>query len=102
MTGRKIELPDIAVIYAFRYCLGRMSCAVSDGVEIVRAAWPKLDANLRNVIERDLREAKKRDDDARADGRVSEFMPLGMTCDRDSWLWLLDWIEKQKKEEAKR
>lgn len=86
---------DLMVVAAFRYCLGRTSYIVSDGADMVRAVWPTLEPNTRNLIRRELTEAEISDDNAR-DGGDTDYRPLGMDCDRDIWLELKAWIEKQK------
>ena len=85
---------DMMVICAFRYCLGRRTYVVSECVAWLIRAWDKLDAKARVVIERDLLEEIKRDDDARAEG--GEWHPLGMDCDRADWLRLRDFIVDSK------
>ena len=57
---------DMMAICAFRYCLGRRTYVVSECAAWLIRVWDKLDAKARAVIERDLLEEIKRDDDARA------------------------------------
>jgi hypothetical protein len=79
---------------AFRYCLGRQSYIVDDCATWLEDQWTSFEPNVRTVIERDLREAIQRDDDARANG--SDLRPLGMAMDRESWLRVLAMIEAHK------
>jgi hypothetical protein len=79
-------------IFAFRYCLGRMSTAVPTCVRWLRANWNKLDDHSRSVIQRDLEEAFKRDDEERVRAKALTpeegtrlWRPLGHDCDRAEW-----------------
>lgn len=49
---------------------------------------------MRAVIERDLREALKRDDEARKRG--DSYKPLGMDMDRAEWLRVLAMIDSSR------
>ena len=82
---------DLMAVAAFRYCLGRMTYIVSDCADWLIEQWPNIAENARKIIQRDLEEAFKRDDEARADGQ--DYKPLGHDCDRAQWekvrrLWL--------------
>ena len=66
---------DLMAVAAFRYSLGRMTYIVSDCAHWLCEQWPNIAENARKVIQRDLEEAFKRDDEARADGQY--FKPLG-------------------------
>ncbi|WP_299310690.1 hypothetical protein, partial [uncultured Halomonas sp.] len=46
-------------------------------------AWTTIPAHTRNIIQRDLTDAFKDDDEARAQGET--YRPLGMDCDRQAW-----------------
>ena len=91
MTAPNYGRDGLMAIAAFRYCLGRTSYIVGDCAEWLIEQWPSLPPNVRGVIERDLRDAIKRDDEARATGE--EYRPLGWDCDRVSWLRVMGAIE---------
>jgi hypothetical protein len=74
---------DIMVIAAFRYCVGRRTYMVGYGAEWLVRLWPTLAERARFVIQRDLEEDFRRDDQARAEG--AEYKPLGMDMDRREW-----------------
>ena len=74
---------DLMAVAAFRYSLGRMTYIVSDCAHWLCEQWPNIAENARKVIQRDLEEAFKRDDEARADGQ--DYKPLGHDCDRAQW-----------------
>ena len=74
---------DLMAVAAFRYCLGRMTYIVSDCACWLIEQWPNIAENARKVIQRDLEDAFKRDDEARADG--NDYKPLGHDCDRMQW-----------------
>lgn len=79
---------DEVAIWAFRYCLGRMTYVTSDCERWLCEAWPTLDEHAKSVIKRDLEEAFKRDDEMRRNrqpGDGSSWLPLGHDCDRKSW-----------------
>ena len=84
----------LMAIAAFRYCLGRQSYIVGDCEDWMIQQWPGFPPNVRQVIERDLREAIQRDDDAREHG--DQYKPLGMDMDRACWLRVLAMIEAHK------
>ena len=94
MSAQNYGRDSLMAIAAFRYCLGRQSYIVGDCCEWLTEQWPSLPSNVRAVIERDLREAIKRDDDARADGE--QYKPLGMDMDRKDWLRVLAVIDANK------
>lgn len=74
---------DLMAVAAFRYCCGRRSYIVADCADWIVDVWYELEPNARAVIQRDLEEEFRRDDDARVRGE--EFKPLGMDCDRAAW-----------------
>lgn len=88
----------LMAIAAFRYCLGRKTYIVGDCAEWLCEQWPSLPRNVQSVIERDLREAFARDDEARRNGDAVK--PLGWGCDRAEWMRVLDVIDAHKKEKA--
>jgi hypothetical protein len=54
---RMIETGESMVFWAFRYCLGRRSYAVSDCVENLLDAFPKLRRRDQLTIQKEIREA---------------------------------------------
>ena len=91
----------LMALAAFRYCLGRQTYIVSDCAHWLIDQWASLPPNTRAVIERDLREEFKRDDEARADMAGADpttwrHKPLGADCDRASWQAVLNVIDAHK------
>lgn len=78
------------LICALRYSLGRQTYASELTPKIIRAEWGNLFDSDREVIERDLTEAIRRD----AAGAYASS--LGAECDRKSWHDLAAWIARQK------
>ena len=73
----------LMAVAAFRYCLGRMTYIVGDCERWIFANWEHFPENVRKLIQREVEEEIKRDDEARADGR--DYKPLGHDCDRAAW-----------------
>mgnify|MGYP003441886102 FL=1 len=82
---------DLMAVAAVRYCLGRMSYIVGDCADWLCEQWPNIEPKMRIVIERDIREAVKRDTESREGGR--EHHPLGMDMDREQWMRMLAMID---------
>ena len=57
--AERIDVDPVVVLYALRYALPRASGALSDVAPAMKAAWPKMDAGLREAALRDVREALK-------------------------------------------
>ena len=77
---------DQAAVWAFRYCLGRMTYAVGSCAEWLIHIWPDLHENARSIIRRDLEEAFAEDDRDRAKlNGESGYKRLGMDMDRREW-----------------
>ena len=68
---------------AFRYCLGRMTYIVGDCERWIFANWENFPANVRALIQREVEEEIKRDDEVRERG--DHYKPLGWDCDRAAW-----------------
>ena len=83
-TAKDFGRADLMAMAAFRYCLGRSTYIVGDCADWLIAQWPNIDPQQRAVILRDLEEAFKRDDEARASGD-NRYLPLGMDMDRKEW-----------------
>ncbi|MEE9451174.1 MAG: hypothetical protein V3V61_00260 [Gammaproteobacteria bacterium] len=65
-------------IYAFRYTLGRMTCATNTLQDAIRAAWPELSKHDKKLIKEEIKEHKERA------GKI------GMDCDERGWMALLE------------
>ncbi len=75
--------PHSLLIAAQRYYQGRRTIAAANFAEELAKAWPTIPEHTRSVIKRDLTDAFKDDDKARARGETCR--PLGMDCDREAW-----------------
>lgn len=73
----------LMAVSAVRYCLGRRTYIVSDCQEWLCNIWDKLPEKAKAVIERDVEEAFKSDDEHRANGK--DYRALGHDCDRRCW-----------------
>ena len=73
----------LMAVSAFRYCLGRMTYIVGDCERWLFANWQDFPENVRRLIQREVEEEIKRDDEARARGAAHK--PLGHDCDRAAW-----------------
>lgn len=74
---------DLMAIAAVRYCLGRSNYIVGDCVDWLLEQRHAIEPPAMAIIERDIREALARDDEARRRG--DEYRPLGMDIDRAEW-----------------
>lgn len=82
-----------------RYAIGRMSYFPSWACEIITRHWDVLNEGTRECIRRDVEEAIQRDNDARERGE--EYKPLGMDCDRATWIRLAElWREPKPESEG--
>lgn len=73
----------LMVIAATRYCIGRMTYVVNDCADWLIKIWPMLSQKTTSIIQRDIEEAFKRDDEDRESGRL--YKALGNDCDRQDW-----------------
>lgn len=73
----------LMAVSAFRYCLGRMTYIVGDCERWLFANWQDFPENVRKLIQREVEEEFRRDDEARARGAAHK--PLGHDCDRAAW-----------------
>lgn len=74
----------LMAIAAFRYCLGRMTYIVGDCERWLFANWDQFPERVRTLVQREVEEEIKRDDEARERGE--EYKPLGWDCDRAAWV----------------
>ena len=74
---------DLMATAAVRYCLGRQSYIVGDCVDWLIEMRDAIRPTALRIIERDIREAMVKDDEARERG--SEHLPLGADIDRREW-----------------
>lgn len=73
----------LMALAAFRYCLGRMTYIVGDCERWVFANWEHYPPNIRKLIQSEVEDEIKRDDEARERG--DDYKPLGHDCDRAAW-----------------
>ena len=91
MTERDSEI----VFYAFRYCLGRMTYAVSDFCSYATAHIRKIGSHELELMDKEITEA---DDADKADATTTRYCSrLGWDCDRADWLRLRETIRKELK-----
>ena len=83
MNDKLYGRSNLMIIAAVRYCLGRQSYIVGDCCDWIIANWQDWSERTRNLIQSDIEEEFKRDDESREEGR--EFHPLGMDMDRAEW-----------------
>lgn len=69
---------DLMVVAAFRYCLGRRTYIVGVCADWLIAQWPNFSDSTKDLIQRELEEAFKRD-------ATNEYKPLGDDCDHAEW-----------------
>ena len=80
-------------IQSLRYCMGRMTYAVSDCIEFIRQHWQDLTPNTKRVIIRDLDvELESHEDDVKSG---KEYCRLGSAFDYQAWKNLREWINEQ-------
>ena len=70
-------------VAAVRYCLGRRTYIVSDCQEWLCEIWDELPEKAQTIIQRDVEEAFKRDDEDCAAGK--DYRALGDACDMLCW-----------------
>ena len=75
----------LMAVSAVRYCLGRRTYIVSDCQKWLCEIWDKLPEKAKDIIQRDVEEAFKRDDEDRANGKDYLVRTLGSDCDRRCW-----------------
>ena len=73
------------VIVAFRYYLGRMTIGADWFAIDLAKAWDSLPLGTKNVIQRELEDEFRRDNEARAHGGKTYSYPLGADMDRQAW-----------------
>ena len=74
---------DRIVVWAVRYCLGRMTYVSGECATWLVRHWPQLSEETQQAIRRDVDQAFEADDKAR--GSDQPFKPLGWDCDRREW-----------------
>lgn len=79
---------ELIIICAVRYALGRMSYVVGEVCSHVAAKQHELSKNCINVIIRDIEEELHIYHER---GQM-----LGMECDEQNWLWLLENLKGDK------
>ena len=83
-------------VSAVRYCLGRRTYIVSECQEWLCEIWGELPEKAKTIIQRDVEQAFKNDDEDRANGK--DYRALGYDCDRRCWeqvrkLWRNEGVE---------
>ncbi len=73
----RFEVDENVIMYAFRYCLGRKTYAVSEMVSILICNWRKLKQHTQIQIKQEIADAKNRN-------------CLGMDCDIEQWNKVVD------------
>lgn len=74
---------DLMVVTAFRYCCGRQTYIVGECADWLIQHWSEFSQNTRSLIQRELEEEFRRDDEARKS--QAQYKPLGWDCDRKEW-----------------
>ena len=86
-SSMKDKFPSMSdsdwVIVAFRYFVGRMTIAACSFAEDLARAWDSLPAGTQSIIQSELEDKFRRDDEARASH--DPYLPLGMDIDRRAW-----------------
>lgn len=80
-------IPDNIIIFAFRYCIGRMSSAPGTMAIYLYSVWKKLNEHTRDLIRREIREGLIQGEKI----PVGMPHPLGMQCDIDTWKKVLEY-----------
>jgi hypothetical protein len=79
----------LIIVSSLRYYMGRSTIAVSSYVRFLEENWEHLTNDSKWLIEREVEREIERDDVERVaskmSGKNSDFLPLGMDCDRDQW-----------------
>lgn len=69
---------------ALHYYMGRRKHAVTDFCQILVQEWDNLPEGTRELIEQDVEEEFRRDDEHRR--HYTENLPLGDNCHREAWV----------------
>lgn len=85
-----MQVNDMIVIFAFRYCLGRMSTAPSIMALYLKTVWKKLTPSTRELIVCEINEGLKRGEGK----KPGHEHPLGWQCDIDTWREVLSFDVK--------
>lgn len=92
------------LIESVRYCLGRMTYAVSECSQIVRIHWKDIGNGAKSVIKKDIQCLIQQHTDFTRNEKyqqqisVEGYSIIGMECDAFTWIELLNWIEEQETE----
>ena len=89
-AGKFSESDAGMIFYAFRYCLGRRTYAVSDFCDYAKAHITQFRIEELNLMVREITEYETRD--AKEDCKIKW---LGDECDRVEWLNLREVIKKE-------
>lgn len=89
-VGKFSESDAEMIFYAFRYCLGRQTYAVSDFCDYAKAHITQFRTKELNLMVREITEYETRD--AKENSKIKW---LGDECDRICWLNLREVIKKE-------
>ena len=78
-----MQLTEDILFYAFRYALGRKTYAVSDVVGALTSNWNEISRNTKEIIIKEILNASSKEG-------------LGMDCDKQQWLSILQLNKEQK------
>jgi len=92
----ELETIELLALCAFRYALGRRSYVVQEMCDTLKRIT--LSRNALTIMLRDLNEAVLRDDHMRETTPGGFAFPLGMDCDRQSWLDFRDFVRRRLEE----
>ena len=97
MFGKTISQRGSEMLfYAFRYCLGRMTYAVSDFCSYATAHIGEIGRHELELMDKEITEA---DDADKADVTTTRYCSrLGWDCDRAYWLKLREIIRAELKQ----
>jgi len=76
----KIKVNEEILLYAFRYALGRMTYSVRDVTKTINENFDSLSNRFKSTIKKEIIQKKE------VDG-------LGMSCDQEEWLNILDVLD---------
>lgn len=81
----QITVPEVVVVQANRYMLGRMPYAVGEHCQWLISAWSRLSEWAKDIIQRDVDTHFEWDDRARLTTDPDSYKPLGMDMNRQKW-----------------
>ena len=73
------------VFWSYRYFVGRRTIAATQFADQLSHAWPYLKSNIQQLIQRELDELFRRDDEQRLENTERGYLILGDDVDRAAW-----------------